>query len=128
MSEENFVRARTILPEKYSLHDGLGAFSHPKCHFLHSEHTFTKKFSYKEHKFHFALQITQMFQGKSPAADLNLSLFFQRGERVFYSAFPSGKLQCFVGLKRLILRKGAFHKLKLLLRRTFPKINEGILP
>ena len=97
MGEENFVRARTILAEKYSLHDGLGAqtprkilnFLHPKCHFLRSEHAFTKKFSYKKHKFHFALQIDRMFQGKSPAADLNLSLFFQRGERVFYSAFPS---------------------------------------
>ena len=97
MGAENFVRARTILSEKYSLHDGLWAqaprkilkFSHPKCHFLRSEHAFTKKFSYKEHKFHFALQIARMFQGKSPAADLNLSLFFQRGERVFYSAFPS---------------------------------------
>ena len=39
MGEENFVRARTILPEKYSLHDGLGElaprkilkFSRPKC-------------------------------------------------------------------------------------------------
>ena len=88
MGEENFVRARTILPEKYSRHDGL-KFSHPKCRLLRSEHAFTKKFSYKEHKFHFALKIARMFQGISPAADLNLSLFFQRGERVCYLDFPS---------------------------------------
>ena len=45
-------------------------FSHPKCHFLRSEHAFTTKFSYREHRFHFALQIARMFQGKSPQLTL----------------------------------------------------------
>ena len=74
--QRKFWRARTILPEKYSLRDGLGEwvpreifkFSHLKCHFPCSE-PHTRRFSWEEPKSHhmnFTLRIVRMFQWKGP--------------------------------------------------------------